>query len=113
MKPSLGVPVVPISAAKNEGVNELIKHAIHIAKYQEHPLRQDFCDKTDHDGSVHRCIHAVIHLIEDHAETADIPVRFAADKSNRGRSTDFREIEIRPERNRNVGTYRSTNGNRA
>ena len=84
MEALLGVPVVPISAAKNEGVNELIKHAIHIAKYQEHPLRQDFCDKTDHDGSVHRCIHAVIHLIEDHAETADIPVRFAATKAIEG-----------------------------
>ncbi len=84
MEALLGVPVVPISAAKNEGVNELIKHAIHIAKYQEHPLRQDFCDKTDHDGSVHRCIHAVIHLIEDHAEAADIPVRFAATKAIEG-----------------------------
>ena len=84
MEALLGVPVVPISAAKNEGVNELIKHAIHIAKYQEHPLRQDFCDKTDHDGSVHRCIHAVIHLIEDHAETANIPVRFAATKAIEG-----------------------------
>ena len=84
MEALLGVPVVPISAAKNEGVNELIKHAIHIAKYQEHPLIQDFCDKTDHDGSVHRCIHAVIHLIEDHAEAANIPVRFAATKAIEG-----------------------------
>lgn len=84
MEALLGVPVVPISAAKNEGVNELIKHAIHIAKYQEHPLRQDFCDKTDHDGSVHRCIHAVIHLIEDHTEAANIPVRFAATKAIEG-----------------------------
>lgn len=84
MEALLGVPVVPISAAKNEGVNELIKHAIHIAKYQEHPLRQDFCDKTDHDGSVHRCIHAVIHLIEDHAEAANIPVRFAVTKAIEG-----------------------------
>lgn len=84
MEALLGVPVVPISAAKNEGVNELISHAIHIAKYQEHPLRQDFCDKTDHDGSVHRCIHAVIHLIEDHAEAANIPVRFAATKAIEG-----------------------------
>ena len=84
MEALLGVPVIPISAAKNEGVNELIKHAIHIAKYQEHPLRQDFCDKTDHDGSVHRCIHAVIHLIEDHAEAANIPVRFAATKAIEG-----------------------------
>lgn len=80
----LGVPVIPISAAKNEGVDELVKHALHIAKYQECPLRQDFCDKQDHGGAVHRCIHAVEHLIEDHAESADIPVRFAATKAIEG-----------------------------
>lgn len=80
----LGVPVIPISAAKNEGVDELVKHALHIAKYQEHPLRQDFCDKQDHGGAVHRCIYAVEHLIEDHAESADIPVRFAATKAIEG-----------------------------
>ena len=80
MEALLGVPVIPISAAKNEGVDELVRHALHIAKYQEKPLRQDFCDKNDHDGAVHRCIHAVIHLIEDHAEYAHIPVRFAATK---------------------------------
>ena len=80
----LGVPVIPISAAKNEGVDELVKHALHIAKYQERPLRQDFCDKHDHGGAVHRCIHAVEHLIEDHAESADIPVRFAATKAIEG-----------------------------
>ena len=72
MESLLGVPVIPISAAKNEGVDELVDHALHIAKYQEHPLRQDFCDKSDHDGAVHRCIHAVMHLIEDHAAQADI-----------------------------------------
>lgn len=94
MEALLGVPVVPISAAKNEGVNELIKHAIHIAKYQEHPLRQDFCDKTDHDGSVHRCIHAVIHLIEDHAEAADIPVRFAATKAIEGDPLIFEKLKL-------------------
>lgn len=80
----LGVPVIPISAAKNEGVDELVKHALHIAKYQERPLRQDFCDKQDHGGAVHRCIHAVEHLIEDHAESTDIPVRFAATKAIEG-----------------------------
>ncbi len=80
MEAALGVPVVPISAAKNEGINELIEHAIHVAEYQERPLRQDFCDENDHDGAVHRGIHAVIHLIEDHAKQADIPVRFAAGK---------------------------------
>ncbi len=84
MENLLGVPVIPISAAKNAGVNELVNHAIHIAKYQEKPLRQDFCGKQDHNGAVHRCIHAVIHLIEDHAERAGIPVRFAATKAIEG-----------------------------
>ncbi len=84
MEALLGVPVIPISAAKNEGVDELVKHALHIAKYQERPLRQDFCDKSDHEGSVHRCIHAVMHLIEDHAAQADIPARFAATKAIEG-----------------------------
>ena len=84
MEALLGVPVIPISAAKNEGVDELVNHALHIAKYQEHPLRQDFCDKNDHDGAVHRCIHAVMHLIEDHAALADIPSRFAATKAIEG-----------------------------
>ena len=84
MEALLGVPVIPISAAKNEGVDELVNHALHIAKYQEHPLRQDFCDKNDHDGAVHRCIHAVMHLIEDHAALADIPFRFAATKAIEG-----------------------------
>ena len=80
MESLLGVPVVPISASKNEGVDELINHAIHVAKYQECPSRQDFCDENDYNGAVHRCVHAVIHLIEDHAKAADIPVRFAACK---------------------------------
>ena len=84
MEAMLGVPVIPISAARNEGVDELVQHAIHIAKYQEHPLKQDFCGKEDHGGAVHRCIHAVIHLIEDHAEAAGIPVRFAATKAIEG-----------------------------
>jgi len=79
MEEMLGVPVIPISAAKNQGVNELVKHAVHIAHYQEKPLNQDFCDK-DEDGAIHRAIHAVIHLIQDHAERAGIPVRFAATK---------------------------------
>ena len=84
MEALLGVPVIPISAAKNEGVDELVNHALHIAKYQEHPLRQDFCDKNYHDGAVHRCIHAVMHLIEDHAALAGIPSRFAAIKAIEG-----------------------------
>ena len=80
MEAMLGVPVVPISAAKNEGVDELVNHAIHVAKYQESPGKKDFCDESDHGGAVHRCIHAVMHLIEDQAKKADIPVRFAANK---------------------------------
>ena len=80
MENMLGVPVVPISAAKNQGVDELIKHAVHIAKYQEKPLKNDFCDKEDFNGAVHRAIHGVIHLIQDHAESAQIPVRFATSK---------------------------------
>ena len=80
MEMLLGVPVVPISAAKNQGVDELVQHAIHVAHYRERPLRQDFCDENDHGGAVHRCLHAVIHLIEDHAERAGLPVRFAASK---------------------------------
>ena len=84
MEAVLGVPVVPISAAKNQGVHELVDHALHVAKYQEKPQRQDFCDENDHGGAVHRCLHAVIHLIEDHAEAAGIPVRFAACKAVEG-----------------------------
>ena len=80
MEAMLGIPVVPISAAKNEGVDELVDHALHIAKYQERPGRMDFCGEADHGGAVHRCIHGIIHLIEDHAEAAGIPVRFAATK---------------------------------
>ena len=80
MEAVLGIPVVPISAAKNEGVDELVDHALHVAKYQERPGRMDFCGEEDHGGAVHRCIHGIIHLIEDHAKAAGIPVRFAATK---------------------------------
>ncbi len=80
MERMLGVPVVPISAAKNEGVDELVRHAVHIAKYQERPVEQDFCGAEDHGGAVHRALHAVAHLIEDHARAADLPLRFAAGK---------------------------------
>lgn len=80
MEAMLGVPVVPISAAKNQGINELVEHAIHIAHYQEKPLRQDFCDENNNGGAVHRCIHGICHLIEDHAKKAGIPLRFAANK---------------------------------
>lgn len=80
MESILGVPVIPISASKGEGIEELVQHAIHVAKYQERPARLDFCDETDHGGAVHRCLHAIMHLIEDHAEKAGIPLRFAATK---------------------------------
>ena len=80
MESMLGIPVIPISAAKNEGVDELVDHAVHVAKYQERPGRMDFCSEDDHGGAVHRCIHGIIHLIEDHAKAAGIPVRFAATK---------------------------------
>ncbi len=80
----LGIPVVPISATQNEGISELVDHAIHVAKYQERPGRQDFCDANDHGGAVHRCLHGIMHLIEDHAINAGIPVRFAAAKLAEG-----------------------------
>ena len=80
MEAMLGIPVIPISAAKNEGVDELVDHAVHVAKYQERPGRMDFCSEDDHGGAVHRCIHGIQHLIEDHAKAAGIPVRFAATK---------------------------------
>ena len=94
MEAMLGVPVIPISAAKNEGVGELVKHAVHIARYQEHPLRQDFCDMNDHNGAVHRCIHAVSHLIEDHAEKSGLPVRFAATKAIEGDSLILKQLQL-------------------
>ena len=80
MEALLGIPVVPISAAKNEGIEELASHALHVAKYQECRGRKDFCDEGDHGGAVHRCLHGIMHLIEDHAIQAGIPVRFAATK---------------------------------
>ena len=80
MEKMLGIPIVPISAIKNEGIDELTRHAVHIAKYQETPLRKDFCQEDDHGGAVHRCLHGIMHLIGDHAEAAGIPVRFAATK---------------------------------
>ncbi len=80
MEDIMGIPVIPISAAKNEGIGELVSHALHIAQYQEKPGRKDFCSQDDHDGAVHRCLHGIIHLIEDHAVRAGLPVRFAATK---------------------------------
>ncbi len=86
MESLLGIPVVPISASKNEGVEELVEHAIHVARYQEAPARKDFCGKEDHGGAVHRCLHSIMHLIEDKALQAGIPVRFAATKLAEGDS---------------------------
>lgn len=94
MEEMLGIPVVPISAAKNEGIQELIDHAIHIAKYQERPCRQDFCDVDDHGGAVHRCLHAIMHLIEDHAKKANIPVRFAASKLAEGDPLVLEQLKL-------------------
>lgn len=84
MEEMLGIPVVPVSAAKNQGINELVDHAVHIAKYQERPGRTDFCGSDDKGGAVHRCLHGIMHLIEDHASGAGIPVRFAASKLAEG-----------------------------
>lgn len=80
MEDFLGIPVVPISAAKDEGIHELVHHAIHVANYQEKPGRTDFCSSDKNGGAVHRCIHGIMHLIEDHAKAANIPIRFAANK---------------------------------
>lgn len=90
----LGIPVIPISAAKNEGIDELIDHAIHVAKYQEHPDRQDFCDAEDHGGAVHRCLHSIMHLIDDHALAAKIPVRFAASKLAEGDKRVLKRLNL-------------------
>ena len=94
MENMLGVPVVPISAAKNEGIDELVEHALHIAYYQERPETDDFCDENDNNGAVHRCIHAVIHLIYDHAERAGIPVRFAAGKAIENDEQIIQRLEL-------------------
>ena len=80
MEEALGLPVVAISAARGEGIEELVEHAVHVARYQEKPARQDFCDRDDHGGAVHRCLHGIMHLVEDHAQRAGIPVRFAASR---------------------------------
>ncbi len=94
MEDMLGIPVVPISAAKNEGVDELIKHAIHIAQYQEKPGRNDFCSKSAKGGAVHRGLHSIMHLIEDHAEEAGIPVRFAASKLVEGDNLILNKLNL-------------------
>ena len=94
MEEMLGIPVVPISAFKNEGVDELVRHAVHVAQYQERPGRTDFCDKDEHDGSIHRCLHGIMHLIEDHAQVAGIPVRFAATKIVEGDKDILKRMKL-------------------
>ena len=94
MERILGLPVVAIAASRNEGISELVDHALHIAQYQEAPVRQDFCDKDDHGGAVHRCLHSIMHLIEDHAQRADIPLRFAASKLIEGDETVLEALQL-------------------
>ena len=94
MEELLGVPVVPIAAVRRSGVDELIMHAVHIARYQEKPVKQDYCSPEDHGGAVHRCLHAVQSLIEDHAEKAGIPVRFAASKAIEGDPLILKQLEL-------------------
>ena len=94
MEQLLGTPVVPISAAKNEGIEELVEHAIHIASYQEKPLKQDFCEKSKNGGAVHRCLHGIAHLIEDHAEIKNVPIRFAASKIIEGDSLIIEKLGL-------------------
>ncbi|MGN0369673.1 MAG: ferrous iron transport protein B [Butyrivibrio sp.] len=94
MEDLLGIPVVPISAAKNEGIGELVNHALHVAKYQERPGRNDFCDESDNNGAVHRCLHGIMHLVEDHAKKAGIPVRFAATKLIEGDNRILEALDL-------------------
>ena len=102
MEEMLGVPVVPISAAKGEGVEELVEHALHVAFYQERPLRQDFCGKSEHGGAVHRCLHGITHLIEDHAERAGLPLRFAASKLAEGDALIAEQLQLDPDEEKAV-----------
>lgn len=94
MENILGIPVIPISAAKNEGINELVEHAVHVAKYQERPGRKDFCSVEDHNGVLHRALHGMMHLIEDHANEADIPVRFVASKVVEGDTLILQKLKL-------------------
>lgn len=94
MEEMLGIPVIPISAFKNEGISELVTHALHVAKYQERPKRLDFCDANDDGGAVHRCLHSIMHLIEDHAENSGIPIRFAAGKLAEGDDLILEQLNL-------------------
>ncbi len=110
MEAMLGIPVVPISAAKNEGVDELVDHALHVAKYQERPGRMDFCGEDDHGGAVHRCIHGIIHLIEDHAKAAGHPGALCRHKARGGRPAHRGGPEARPERKRDDRAHHRPDG---
>ena len=103
MEDLLGVPVVPISAAKNEGIDELVDHAVHVAYYQEKPLRRDLCSKEDHGGAVHRCLHGIRHLIEDHAQAAGLPLRFAASKVAEGDPLVIEQLKLDNEEEEMLG----------
>ncbi|MBR5964272.1 MAG: ferrous iron transport protein B [Bacteroidaceae bacterium] len=94
MEDILGIPVVPISAAKNEGIDELVEHAVHVASFQECPARKDFCDKNEHGGAVHRCLHSIMHLIEDHCQASGLPLRFAASKIVEGDTTVIDALKL-------------------
>ena len=94
LEAALGIPVIPISAAKNEGIGELVDHALHVAKYQECPGRQDFCSEDDKGGAVHRAMHGIMYLIEDHAKEAGIPVRFAASKLAEGDELILEKLKL-------------------
>ncbi len=94
MEEMLGVPVIPISAAKNEGVDELIRHAFHVAHYREKPVRKDFCDENENTGSVHRCLHAIRHLIQNHADKSKLPVRFVAEKIVEGDNLILKQLDL-------------------
>lgn len=94
MEALLGLPVVPIMAAKGEGISELVDHVLHVAKFQEPPAVQDFCGPEDHGGAVHRCLHGIMHIIEDHAKRAGIPVRFAASKIAEGDRLILEQLEL-------------------
>ena len=94
MEELLGIPVVPISASKNAGIEELVEHALHVARFQEPPVRQDFCAADEHGGAVHRCLHGIMALIDDHAERAGIPPRFAASKLAEGDALVLEKLHL-------------------
>ena len=112
MEEMLGIPVIPISAAKNEGIDELVEHALHVAKYQEKPRIIDFCDANEDGGAVHRCLHAIMHLIEDHAQAAGIPVRFAAAKLAEGDQLIMDSLKLDQNEKETAGAHHKADGER-